>query len=264
MRFLFWNTYNNININSIVQSMVNELGVDVLILAEYKADFRHLQFLLNKHDQEYQKAITDGCPRIHLWYRADSCVPSVQTDYYSIQIINDSFIVCCVHMPSDLYGDKSGERLEVCRYLMEDIKTVQKELCTDRVMIIGDLNEMPYGRGCLSANGLHGLPAFSINDRNTRKVNHREYIKYYNPMWNLLGDMNYPPGTFYYSGGGLYNPMWYMLDQIIISQAVIPIFDRDSLKIVTNFGNRKLYDSMKHPDRSISDHFPILCQVNDI
>lgn len=128
--------------------MVNELGVDILILAEYKADYRHLQFMLNKKDLEYQKAITDGCPRIHLWYRADSCMPAEQTDYYSIQIIHYSFIVCCVHMPSDLYGDKSAERLELCRYLMEDIKTEQEILRTDRVMIIGDLNEMPYGHWC--------------------------------------------------------------------------------------------------------------------
>ena len=117
---------------------------------------------------------------------------------------------------------------------------------------------MPYGRGCLNANGFHGLPALNISDKPTRTVNEIEYRKFYNPMWNLMGDFDYPPGTFYVNQSKLHSPMWYMLDQVIISQDVLPIFNKDSLKIITACSYADLVDDSKHPNRKISDHFPIM------
>ena len=48
-----------------------------------------------------------------------------------------------------------------------------------------------------------------------------------------MGDFHYPPGTYFLNKAQLYAPMWYMLDQVIISKDIIPLFIKDSLKILT-------------------------------
>ena len=44
MRMLFWNTHRNVNINSYILDLVNENEIDVLVLAEYKADTNELNY----------------------------------------------------------------------------------------------------------------------------------------------------------------------------------------------------------------------------
>ena len=78
-----------------------------------------------------------------------------------------------------------------------------------------------------------------------------------------MGDFDYPPGTFYVNQSKLHSPMWYMLDQVIISQDVLPIFNKDSLKIITACSYADLVDDSKHPNRKISDHFPIMREIED-
>ena len=42
MRFLFWNTYENTNINSVLCNIVVEQKINVITLAEYKSDLNDL------------------------------------------------------------------------------------------------------------------------------------------------------------------------------------------------------------------------------
>ena len=262
MRVLFWNTHKNININTILINLVQTYDVDVIVLAEYIADCEEFIETLRKNKQLYLKAFTQGCERIRFLSRIKHMTPGIQNRYYSVQIIGD-IIICGVHMPSDLHGNRSEERLELSTRIMHDLMKEQKEIQTEKIIIVGDMNEMPYDRSCLNANGFHGLPALSFYEPNTRQVDNVSYVKLYNPMWNLLGDNGFPPGTYYRSGGGLHCPMWYMLDQVIISQSLIPCFEKDKLKIITKGTNVDLYNSKKHPDKKISDHFPILFEILD-
>lgn len=79
----------------------------------------------------------------------------------------------------------------------------------------------------------------------------------YNPMWNLFGDFKYPPGTYYRAESKFYNPCWYMLDQVIMSQSMIPLMVREQLKIITKCGKNTLYTGNKYPNSHISDHFQL-------
>ena len=45
---------------------------------------------------------------------------------------------------------------------MYDVQKIEEKIESQRTIVIGDINEMPYGRGCLNANGFHGLPALDI------------------------------------------------------------------------------------------------------
>lgn len=260
MRILFWNTNRN-KINQYIANVVRDYNIDVLIMAEYEDEKNELGNLLQSYNKPLTEYNTLGCDRIAFWSNYVDVEPGIQDTYYSIQIIGKEYIVCCVHLFTDLHGDRSDERLAIIQQIMQEIKKLEEEINSRKTIIIGDLNEMPYGRGCLNANGFHGLPALKIDDNATRSVNNIEYRKFYNPMWNLLGDFSYPPGTYYLNQAKLNSPMWYMLDQVIISQELLPSFRREDLRIITTCSSGDLMDKSLHPNKKISDHFPIMCEV---
>lgn len=263
MKILFWNTNNNENINEYITCVVRDYEVDVLILAEYKSSSKLLERGLQNINAEFHSCNTIGCERIRLWSNNECVVPGLQDKRYSIQIIEDKIVMCCVHLPSDLHGDFSEERLEIIKRILYEIEEIEEIIKSRKTIIIGDLNEMPYGKGCLNANGFHALPVLKDNDNPVRVINDREYRKFYNPMWNLLGDFSYPPGTYYLNQSKIHNPMWYMLDQVILSQDIVPYFKKESLKIITTCEMGVLYNENGRPNTSISDHFPVYCEIVD-
>lgn len=263
MKILFWNTNKNPDINQYIESLVMDYDVDILVIAEYYSAEKELSELLKMSKQKLEQCNTLGCNRIKVWSNYVDVEASIQGSYHSIQIVDNKFVICCVHLFTDLHGNRSDERLETIRQIMHDINEVEEKIGSQQTIIIGDFNEMPYGKGCLNANGFHGLPALSIDDKSIRIVNGMEYRKFYNPMWNLLGDFLYPPGTYYLNQARLNNPMWFMLDQVIISKDVVPMLNREGLKIITTCSYGDLMDEKQRPNKSISDHFPIICEILD-
>lgn len=262
MRLLFWNTYNNKNINSYVMSLVEENEIDILVLAEYTGNENELSEYLQQCKKRLFKWNTLGCDRIKIWGNYVNVEPVSQNKYYSIQVVDRQYIVCGVHMYSNLNGECYDERTHLAGEIMYDIKSIKDKIYSDKVIILGDMNESPYEKTCLSANGFHALPALKVSDKKTRIIYQKEYEKMYNPMWNLFGDFEYPPGTYYRTESRFCNPGWYMLDQVIISQAMISSFVRKGLRIITVCGEGKLYTDKKYPNRNISDHCPIMCEFN--
>lgn len=263
MKILFWNTNRNKEINKYVASLVQDNNIDVLVLAEYKDDGKNLCAQLKKDNINLDSCNTSGCERISVFSNYVNVEAGFQNKYCSIQIIKNSYILCCMHLITDLHGNRDDERLEIIQDVMHECRKSEEKINSQDTIIIGDLNEMPYGKGCLNANGLHGLPALDITDDAIRTVNGKAYRKFYNPMWNLMGDFSYPPGTYFLNQSKLYSPMWYMLDQIIISHDLLPYLNKGSVKIITSCSASDLSDKTGHPDKKISDHFPIMCEVRD-
>ena len=54
-----------------------------------------------------------------------------------------------------------------------------------------------------------------------------------------------------------------MLDQVIISKDVVPMLNREGLKIITTCSYGDLMNEKQRPNKSISDHFPIICEILD-
>lgn len=263
MRIMFWNTHRNTKINEYIVNLIQDYDIDVFVMAEYFADANELQVLLERNHQRFFPCCTEGCGRIVVWSNYASIEPGCQNTYHSIQIIKDKYILCCVHLMSDRHGDRSEERFKKIQEIMYDIKQTEQSINSQRTIIIGDFNEMPYDKGCFNANGFHGLPVLDIMDKPTRRVYKTDYRKFYNPMWNLMGDFLYPPGTYYLNQSKLYSPMWYMLDQVIVSKDILPLFKKESLSIVTSCSYSDLMDGSQHPNKKISDHFPIMCEIED-
>lgn len=260
MRILFWNTHRN-NINEYLQSLIQDYTIDILAVSEYTANERELDMMLKNSQQYLVRCYTGGCERIKMWANYVDIEAGDQNKYYTIQVLKEKYILCFVHLISDLHGDYSEERFALIQQIMYELKKMEEKIHSKKTIIIGDMNETPYSKGCLDARAFHGLSALNITDRATRKVMGTEYRKFYNPMWSLMGDFTYPPGTYYLNNSKLYSPMWYILDQVIISKEVMPIFKREELKIITTCSCGDLMDSKGHPDKKISDHFPIMCEI---
>lgn len=261
MRIGFWNTKKNL-INSYLASFVIDFRLDVLVLAEYNDDMSSLESQLSHQGCAFNYINTYGCERIKIMSSIQQITPGFQDAYSSIIILKKKYILCCVHLPSDLRGNHSDERSGVIApQIMKEIRELEIKY-GDHTIILGDMNEMPYGNTCLGATAFHGIP-IQYRGKTSREINGSSFRMYYNPMWNLLGDFQYPPGTFYYRENKVCNPFWFMLDQVIISQSLAPRLLQEELRIVTEIGQSSLSKTSGIPNDSISDHFPIVFEIKE-
>lgn len=259
---MFWNAHKNKSINNHISSLVHDYKIDMLVLAEYEDDSIDLIKRIRRNGDFMEEYFSEGSERIRFFGNYQDVEPSTQNKYYSIQIINRELILCGIHLPSDLHGDKSRERVAKSRVIIHDIQENEQKLATQKTIIVGDFNEMPYSEGCLNADAFHGLPVYEEGRKEYRTVLGSKYNKYYNPMWNFFGDFSYPPGTFYRNDSSIHSPMWYILDQFIVGMEIIPLLNREQVRIITKCGLGSLADENGHPKIDISDHFPIMCEIN--
>lgn len=80
-------------------------------------------------------------------------------------------------MHSNLNRERYDERLVLAGELMNSIRQIKQDLQSEYVIVIGDMNESPYEKTCLTANGFHALPALKIEDKSSRSVFGKEYEK---------------------------------------------------------------------------------------
>ena len=263
MNIIFWNTHRNADINKYVIELALDYSADVLILAEYNGCKVELDKSLKQTKMGLEPLENFVCKRIVIYTNYLDIDIGPETAYSTSFIINKKIIVSAVHLFTDLYGNAEDERLEVISNIREDIEKLAKRLETNSIIFAGDFNGMPYSKECLAANGLHGIPVYSKSETNYRTIKNKEYKKYYNPMWNLMGDISSPPGTYYSKKAMLLNPLWFMFDQFIVSWELAELLDKKHLKIVSNVGEYDLQDKDGHPNEVISDHFPISCRIRE-
>ncbi len=262
LRICFWNTNKNIAINEYIFDIICENNVDIFVLAEYEADYEELQSELNIQKIGIEKCITIGCDRITILKRKYNMEPGFQNKYCSFQIIDSRYILVCLHLPSKLYAERLKKDIAIGR-IVEEIQRYEKLLGIERTIIVGDINENPYETGCLGAGRFHGIPIYKDAMRKYRTIMGESFEMFYNPMWNLLGDFSFPPGTYYYMGNEIDNSFWNIYDQVMIRPCIRGFFIDNELKIICETKNRKLVDENNHPSRTISDHLPIIFEIRE-
>lgn len=262
MKYLFWNTHNNENINPILCDLIIENHISVVVLAEYTANIDNLTILLHDAGAIMNQASTQGCDRIRILKEAGICImPELQSDHTSTQIIGGNTILCCVHLNSQIYSDNIERREIDIEQIICDIRILEKKLNTKQTIVVGDFNVNPYDKSCVSARYFHGIPIYEEATRKSRIVAGKEFEMFYNPMWNFLGDFDEPYGTYYCNSGDTVNPYWNVYDQVIIRPALRKRFVNDNLRIITGTAKLSLLDEKRHPDCSISDHLPITFEI---
>lgn len=258
MKVMFWNTYNNVAINQIICDIAKENNVDIIVLAEYQDDIQNLT-----NDLGMQQYFTLGCDKITLVGRIENVKPGAQNTRYSIQIFNNKYILCAMHLPSQMSNGNQGRRNIVIRSILNDLLKIEEELNTKRSVLVGDFNEDPYEDGCLSAENFHGLPCKGDVSKENRVIEGQRFEMFYNPMWNMFGDFTSPPGTFYYAGSNPKCSYWHIFDQVMIRSCLKNDFIEDSLEIIVKAGERMLLNEKGQPDKKYSDHLPIMFELRE-
>ena len=260
MRFLFCNTHNTKDINKILCSIIVEQKSNIVILAEYEDIIEDLLYNLDLNGVRMNVYPSVGCERITILGNTKNVRQSRQSRYYSIQIVDDDLLLCGVHLPSQMWTDERTQTLAF-QSVVHDIELAEKESGIDKTVVVGDFNQNPYDDGCLGAFGFHGIPVADEAQKISRVIYDTEYKMFYNPMWNLLGDFNYPPGTYYYRGNKEKNEFWNIFDQVIVRPRLRSNFVDKELKIITKTQTVSLVTQNQHPNKEISDHLPIVFQL---
>ena len=262
MKILFWNTHNNENINPILTEIILEERISVVALAEYAADISNLVELLGENGVYMSPYFTLGCDRIKILGTVRDVSPAAHTRYASIQVFNGSDIFCCIHLPSKTNADSPKRGIAVSK-IVREIENLEAKYGTKNTIIVGDFNVNPYEPECLEAQYFHGIPVSEDAEKMSRVVMEETFNMFYNPMWNLLGDFDSPPGTYYLSTNEVSCPFWNLFDQVIIRPHIRHRFEDSSLRIVTSTEMIDLLDDNGHPNRRISDHLPIVFEIKE-
>ena len=238
MNFLFWNT-NKSNVDDALIDMISRENLDIVILAEYDMDGTSLLEKLREKDVEYYKLPNIGCTRINIFTRL---TPShfkycSESEYYTIRELkqpgNINLLMAFVHLPSKLYMSDSDQLQETFCFKRE-IESVEEKNKNINTIVLGDFNMNPFELGMIAASAMHSIPCAKTAAKGARIIKGRKYTMFYNPMWNMFGDFEGTPGTYYHYSSSYDVIFWNMLDQVIMRPHLVQCFDKGSLKILNS------------------------------
>lgn len=265
MKYAFWNTHNNKDINIYLEKLLEEYQPNFLALAEYKADGKQLETLLQTNGLEYKFLQKIGS-RLDIFYKGSShqIRHCPESKYYTIKIIpygKEKQIIVVVHLPSKMYADESDneELLREMLFYVNDIRNKEK---IKNVVIVGDFNMNPYENPMVDATALQAISSREIvlrkKERNYREKR-REF--FYNPMWNFLGDEKKPIGSYYYVSPQNKAMYWNTFDQFIVSKELVEAVDLKKIKFIDCIGTMQLGNERGEP--KVSDHFPLYFEIGE-
>jgi exonuclease III len=271
MRIVFWNTNRKSYTDDILE-LAKDQDVDILVLADCTVSGNLLidEFITQFPLRDYNLV---GSPS-HKKFILISRIPSAKVENFdqefggaswSINRFNFSvglnFSLVTVHLPSKLYWDSISQSFEVIN-MMQYVRKYE-EINGQKTIVMGDFNMNPYEPAMVAANGLHGMSDLNIVKKRGREVLGNTYDYFYNPMWNHLGDKNGVPGTYFYSKSVHHVPMWNVFDQVLMRPQILDNFSNSEVRIITKIGSKSLLkSSTKSIDTNISDHLPLLLDLN--
>lgn len=268
LRYFFWNVHDSImnnqlkrKSNTLLRDIILKYKPNIIGLAEYKDDMTELIEMLNGAGGNYTHVPQLGCTRINIIteFGLDEINRRDEGPYYSMYempyINKGKQLVVFVHMRSKLYKSDI-EQIPHAANIKNKINEIVGCNPDSNVVVLGDFNMNPFAPAMVMGSVMAAIPYRSIvSNIKTRRIDRTNNIMLYNPTWKFMGEGSIPHGTYYYSSGDLVY-YWNVLDQVLVSPAVVPYFDLESLEIIHE---GKLEKSTGKP--KFSDHFPIMFKI---
>jgi len=263
VNILFWNIKNNIKIVPLLPTLCVEKKVDILILSEIK-DIDTTNYItrrLEETGQTYFSELPMPGNRTFLFHSLDKRIRKIKDGkhFSAYKISNGSVVVLLVsiHLPSKLH--RSDNDIGHAGSLVKrEIETIEKEIGTNKTIVVGDFNLNPFSELMVSIYGFHAIMCKKTASKSTRIVDGETHQYFYNPMWSLHGnDSSNVLGSYYHHK----NPtsfVWNMFDQVIIRPSLIDNFNIKELELIHQIGEFSILKSSGAPnEREFSDHLPL-------
>jgi exonuclease III len=262
LKIIFWNV-NRKNLTSLVCDMARDTDAHAIVLNEWAAKSKDvLRELRSKVNKDY--TIPPLIPpegRFQCFCRDKSLDltevhKGMRTSVRKLNVGSTRALLGLVH-GVDIRNYDDSARQSAAQLLADEFRFVGSQQGHSRFILMGDFNMNPFDSGMNLAAGMNAMMTRACVKNGQRTFLEKQYDFYYNPMWGLLGDRSAgPAGTVYdTSNQGPYG--WSMLDQVLISHALVSQFDE--VQIITKAGSVSLVDADSRPNNAIaSDHLPIL------
>lgn len=263
---LFWNTAGKPD-PRMIAAAAREQSAEVVLLAECDVPSLDLLKELNASPGRIYIEPPTLSSRLRLLTTYPiSDVHSVHDEnHFSITELHDPIgpplLVTCVHLGSKLYFHDDDQYYRA-RRLTEEILVAEDRLSHRNTIVMGDFNMSPFEQPIVAADALHATMDRRIASRISRRVDSRDRFYFYNPMWNTLGDNNDAPGTHYYSSGLNTCYFWNTFDQVLLRPSLLKYLPTGTPRVLSKIGSISLLSKSGVIDKRISDHLPILINLN--
>lgn len=259
MNLLFWNTGRKA-VDEAVVALVAETGADLVGLAEYSGDVLGLLRAMRMKGLPHLLVPSIACKRLTLFTSLPlkAMHPRRDGDRYTIQEIRQPgfapILFAFVHLPSKLHLSDDDQHLRA-ELVRQDVEETEAQCGHRNTVIIGDFNMNPFDKGMVSVSAFNSIPCARTALRGHRTVDGRQFSFFYNPSWNLLGDLDQTPGTYFHSSPSTLSFYWNALDQVIVRPAIASAVDKRALRALSTAGTKSLVSKDGLPN--LSDHLPI-------
>lgn len=259
----FWNIDKKVSLVPDIALLMKETNCDILVLAETGGAHVDLEWALQATVSPSVRHVTPLGKYVHVWTRLTpteirTAGSKERLEAFTVQTkASEPTLMIFAHLRSKVGRPEPREVLETWKFA-EDVREIENESsAAGRTIVAGDLNLWPYDASMMLPELLGASASRAIVAKHpTKRRDHVNFDRFYNPSWNLLGDANGPPGTYYWEDDSL-GGNWYCLDQLLLREPLLQAFSPSSLRVVTSIDGRALVAPDGRPERGWSDHMPI-------
>lgn len=260
MKFLYWNLKSNPNLESIIKDCINENEIDIALFSEFNnTNFDKLTLILN-NKYELLKSC-GGCEKVKVLFRNQiQLSPLLEHQRYLFSTIchlNRKYILVGVHLPSNTNGNKSSDRKNIIRKIINDLADNENGTVSSCI-VIGDMNASPFDSEMVEKDAFNAvLFKRLIKRQEVVTFQGDKYKRFYNPSIEYITELGENYGSFYYGSGNgcLY---WYCFDQLLVRKNLVDKITK--FKYLKTINEQSLLNKSK-PNDLISDHLPLLVDI---
>jgi endonuclease/exonuclease/phosphatase family metal-dependent hydrolase len=266
---LFWNV-NRKPLAEVVADLADTRDIDVIVLVESTDSAAQMLEALNTPLKRGGFHLTGGdSPAIVIFTRflGSFIAPVRESERVTIRKlalpgVSADILLAAAHLPSKLHWTTESQAFE-CTELSRLIAEEEDRAGHQRTILVGDFNMNPFETGLVGAGGLNAVMSRQIAARKSRTVQGREYRFFYNPMWNHFGDgASHTAGTYFYDSTEHVNYFWNVFDQVLLRPGLVEYFDTSRLQVVKDGVGLSLVRADGRPDRTFSDHLPLVFELD--
>lgn len=262
LNILFWNLKRNA-IESYIIDCIVENNVDISIFSEFdEIDFIKIEKNLGKM---YARILgVQGDRKVTLIAKTTFQVISVQQqkryNIYNIKTAVKDYILAAVHL-EDRRNYEIADRTRTIRCLVADIERTEKLFKCNNTIVIGDFNANPYDEELLSKYAFNAVLFKTIISKSElTNPDSFKLKRFYNPILHYISEDTGMYGSFYYEKGHM-TPYWHCLDQVLVRKSLVnSVNHMEYLKRI----NTKDLLVNAIPNRKISDHLPLLVNLQEV